>query len=74
MSDDFPTFERQINAYSGMVCCGHCITSGEDITKEAVIVTAKLQQNLHLCKHFYHNFTPKYEHSPHKTYKFPFVY
>jgi hypothetical protein len=38
MSEDLPTLLRPMKAYSGMVVCGHCITSGLEITKEAEVI------------------------------------
>ncbi len=36
---DLPTFERPMNAYSGMLCCGHLLTSVLLITNSALFIS-----------------------------------
>ena len=38
ISDDFPTFERPINAYSGSLVLGHISALGLEITNLAVLI------------------------------------
>ena len=62
---DLPTLLLPIKAYSGIVVCGHCITSGLEITKEAdciIVLNSKfLIQNFcfaHQCS-ILHSFEHK---------------
>ena len=42
MRDDFPTFDRPINAYSGMFPGGHFLKSELDMTNSAVLIIVVL--------------------------------